>query len=162
MHAAGERQRHGANGILARPGQVVLLRDTRQQGAELRIGAQVRQQAIPHPTAHLLPVDRDEADPLAGRQRGSRGPIPLGPAARQQADVPLDARMLRRELVVHGLHRGDRGRVPSASDENGDRLGRAGVRGRGGPIRRRETGADERCEATRGDEAGTDAQHLSP
>ena len=76
------------------PGEVELLRHPGQHVGQSRVGAEVRQQPVAHPTSNLLAVDHDEPDRLAGGDRGAGEPIPLRAAARDRPDVPLDAGIL--------------------------------------------------------------------
>ena len=73
------------------PAEVELLRDPREHVGQLRVGAQVGEQAVTHPAANLLTVDHHEADGLARRHaaRASRshsGPPPG--SARMSHSIP--------------------------------------------------------------------------
>ncbi len=80
--------------------------------------------ARPAPSPNELAIEHHEPDRLARRQRGAREPIPFGAAARERPDVPLDARVLRLEVVVDLLQRRLRARV-TALGQDRDRAGRA-------------------------------------
>ena len=75
------------------PAEVEPLGHPSEHVGHARVGAEVRQQAVAHPASDLLAVDHHEADRLAGRHRRAREPVPLGAAARERPDVPLDARV---------------------------------------------------------------------
>ena len=101
MDAAGHGQREGPGRGLAGTGEVVRLRDPGKDTGQVRIGAEVRQQAVAHPAPHLLAVDHQEPDLFAGGDGRPGQPVPLRTAARKFPDVPLDAGVLRLEVVEH-------------------------------------------------------------
>ena len=76
--------------VSPRPGQMESLRHSGEHLGQPGVGPEVREQAIAHPRPNELPIDHHEPDGLAGRDRGSRQPIPFGAAARDRPDVPLD------------------------------------------------------------------------
>ena len=96
--------------------------DPREHVGHLRVGAEVGEQAVAHPAANLLTVDHHEADRLARRQCGPRETIPLGAAARERPNVPLDPGVLRLEVVEDLLEGRLRGRIATAREER-DRTG---------------------------------------
>ena len=92
-------------------------RDPGEHIGHPRVGAEVGQQAIADPAPHLLAVDHHEVDRLARSQRRAREAIPLGPPPGKHADVPLDAGVLRLEVVVDLLQRWFRGRIATAGQK---------------------------------------------
>ena len=92
-HGQRKRPRAGVSGAR----EVVSLGYLRQHVRELGLGAEVRQEPVADPPAHLLAVDGDQVDRFTRGDRGAPEPIPLGSATWERADVPLDARILPRE-----------------------------------------------------------------
>ena len=76
-----------------------------EHGGHPGVSAEVRQQAVTCPRSNEQTIEHDEPDRLAGLQGGAREPIPFRAEAGDRPDVPLDARVLRLEVVIDLLQR---------------------------------------------------------
>ena len=116
-----------------------------EHGGHPGVGAEVRQQAVTCPRSNEQAIDHHEPHRLAGLQRGAREAIPFGAEAGDRPDVPLDAGVLRLEVVVDLLQRRLGARIAAfGEDRDGTGQGPGGCDGgrRQTAARTRATDAD--------------------
>ena len=105
VDAPGHGERKGSGGRLPGTREVKSLWHPSEHAGHARVRAEVGQESVTYPSSNEQAIDQHEPDRLAGRDRRASEPVPLGAAARESPDVPLDARVLGLEVVVDPLHR---------------------------------------------------------
>ena len=174
LDAPAQGEGEGPRGGLAETCQMEALRHPGEHVGHPRVGAEVRQQAVARPRPNEQAVEHHEPDRLAGLQRGAREPIPFGAEARERPDVPLDAGVLRLEVVVDLLQRRLGARI-AAFEQDRDGTGQRRRRRPGATRRARRAlerpqaaasaagrGArgEQRCDHAAGGDDGTELEHV--